>query len=424
MKKFRYTLLFAFAFSLLACEAEIDQYTPQAGDVDFSTYVALGTSLTAGFADNDLYRSAQINSYPNILAGQLSFVGLSGEFRQPLMLDELGFGNRLVLGISAGSLAPVPATGTPDQRNFASIAADGPFHNLGVPGALAAHLLFPGYGTLNPYYGRFASNPAESSIIAEAVALQPSFFSLWVGNNEILGYAVQGGVGTGITPPQEFQAYYSAILQQLVATAKGVVANIPDISSIPFFRTIPYDALALTQTQATMLNAAYAMAPHISFSAGANGFVVEDTAHPAGIRQLQAGELVLLTLPLDRVHNEGWGSSTPIPEQYYLSVDQVNNIQQAVESYNGIITSLAAQFELALVDVNQLLVDGERGIYFDALAFNTEFVTGGVFSLDGVHLSKRGNAIVANAFIEAINLTYRASIPKVAVGQYPGIIFP
>ena len=424
MKNFRYTIFFALVFALFSCEADIEQYAPQAGDADFSTYVALGSSLTAGFADNDVYRQGQINAYPNILATQLAFVGRTGDFKQPLMKDELGFGNRLVLGISAGGLAPVPAPGTPDPGNFSSIAAEGPFHNLGVPGAHTAHLLFPGYGTLNPYYGRFASNPGSSSIIGEALALQPSFFSLWVGNNEVLAYAVQGGVGAGITPVEEFQTFYAALLQQLTPNAKGVLANIPDISSIPFFRTIPYNALALSETQATMLNAAYAMAPHISFAAGPNGFVVVDSSHPAGIRQLQAGELVLLTLPLDRVYNEGWGSQVPIPEQYYLSVGQVANIHQAVNSYNSVISALAVQFDLALVDINQLLQNGETGMYFDALAFNTEFVTGGVFSLDGVHLSPRGNAIVANAFIEAINVKYGASIPKVPVGQFPGIVFP
>jgi hypothetical protein len=53
-----------------------------------------------------------------------------------------------------------------------------------------------------------------------------------------------------------------------------------------------------------------------------------------------------------------------------------------------------------------------------------EFVTGGLFSLDGVHLTGQGYAIIANEFIHAINDTYGASVPTVSVTEYPGVQFP
>ena len=54
-----------------------------AGAVDFTTYVAVGNSLTAGFSDGGLYLEGQQNSYPNLLAQQFKFVG-GGDFAQPL----------------------------------------------------------------------------------------------------------------------------------------------------------------------------------------------------------------------------------------------------------------------------------------------------------------------------------------------------
>jgi len=51
-------------------------------------------------------------------------------------------------------------------------------------------------------------------------------------------------------------------------------------------------------------------------------------------------------------------------------------------------------------------------------------VTGGLFSLDGIHLTGNGNAIVANEIIETINLHFDAALPKAMVNNYTGIIYP
>src|SRR5690606_2197914 len=72
-------------FALIACEPEIDDIpSASKGEADFSTYVALGNSLTAGYADNALYLESQQNSYPAIMAGQFAEVG-GGAFLQPLV---------------------------------------------------------------------------------------------------------------------------------------------------------------------------------------------------------------------------------------------------------------------------------------------------------------------------------------------------
>ncbi len=424
LRKFKYILLFLPIILFSACEAEIDEFQADAGELDLTTFVTIGNSLTAGFADNALYRSGQINSMGNILAGQLMHTGLS-EFNQPLMKDELGLGGRLVLSVVGGSLLPVPMPGEPDPANFENIfESEGPFHNMGVPGAQAEHLLAPGYATMNPYFGRFASSPA-TSVFDDAIAMEPTFFSLWTGSNNILSYALGGGEGLGITPTANFQQAIMFMLSQLTANgAKGVIGNIPGVTVIPFFNTIPYNAIVIEdQIIVDILNNAYSEAPHVVFELGPNPLVVVDEDHPAGFRQLEEGERVLITA-MSGIIEENWGTQVFLPAEYYLSLEQMDVIENAVDSYNNIIDSAADQFNLALVDANTLLKKTQSGIFFDALEFNTEFVTGGAFSLDAVHLSARGNAIVANAFIEAINSKYNANIPKALVSDYPGIIFP
>ncbi len=423
-KKIKHILLLLPVFLFAACEAELDEFQADAGELDLTTFVSLGNSLTAGFADNALYRSGQQNSMGNILAGQLMHAGLS-EFNQPLMKDELGLGGRLVLTVVEGSLFPGPMPGDPDPANFENIfESEGPFHNMGVPGAQAQHLLFPGYATLNPYYGRFASSPS-AAVFEDALALEPTFFSLWIGSNDILAYALGGGEGPGITPTADFQQAYMYMLSQLTAGgAKGVVGNIPGIADIPFFNTISYNVLEIEdQNIVDALNAAYSAAPHVNFELGPNPLVVVDEDHPAGFRQLESGELVLLTA-MQGITEQNWGSQVFMPAEYYLSLEQVSHVGNAVAEYNDIIIAAANEFELAHVDANALMKETKSGIVFDAIEFNTVFVTGGAFSLDAVHLSARGNAIVANEFIAAINGKYNANIPKAVVSDYLGIIFP
>ncbi|MFP4063892.1 MAG: SGNH/GDSL hydrolase family protein [Bacteroidales bacterium] len=421
----KYLLLIFLFWIIPGCEPEIDQPDPHSGEADFTTFTAIGNSLTAGFMDGELFRDGQEHSLANLLAGQLSHVGLTS-FSQPLMKDELGFGNRLILAEADGSLMPVPAPGTPDPANSENIFnAEGPFHNLGVPGAKVQHLLFEGYGTLNPYFGRFAANPASSSVLTDAMALQPTFFSLWAGNNDIIGFATSGGKGEDITSTGEFATFYQMIVSQLTQEgASGVVANIPDITSIPFFTTVPYNALPLVeQAMVDQLNSAYQEAPHISFSLGMNALVAADDSHPAGIRQLEEGEIVLLTA-LTGITQQGWGSQTPLPETHYLSEAQVTEIHEATAAFNQVIRETASTMGLAHVDMHQQLQKAGQGIYIDGIAFDSSFITGGIFSLDGIHLSKRGSAIVANDFIEAINQRFDATIPKVPAGQIEGIAFP
>ncbi len=440
MKNYKILYLFLIAVVLTACKPEIESFTPSAGNADFTKYISLGNSLTAGYLDGDLFMSGQKASYPNLIAGQLKTVG-GGEFLQPLMYDDIGFGKRLVLNLNtirdcfgqpvdgvAPSLGAFPLAmldpKTPDPRNFTNSQELHGSHNLGVPGAKSFHLLAPGYGSMNPYFGRFAAG-AQISVIEQAVSLNPTFFSLWIGNNDILTYALAGGEQDSLTSVQLFSYAYSNLLAALTANgAKGVVANIPDITNIAHFTTIPYNGLALTdEAQVAGLNEGYE-ALGITFQLGPNPFIVSDPGALGGMRQIKSNELILLSLPQDSIRCKGWGSLKPIPAQYFLDEGEIANIKETTQQLNTVIESLATSNNLAFVNANAIFNNIRTGLVYDGARFNAKYITGGVNTLDGIHLTARGNALVANFFIEAINAKYQSQIPLVNVTDYPGIIFP
>src|SRR5690606_29981853 len=135
-------------------------------------------------------------SYPAIMAGQFAEVG-GGAFLQPLVpagngSNATGTSGKLQLKIINGS--PAPEATNPGSGVFTKVS--GSFNNFGVPGAKAGHLLAPGYGSEmgNPFFARFASS-AATTVLQDAIAQNPTFFTLWIGNNDVLGYATSGGAG-------------------------------------------------------------------------------------------------------------------------------------------------------------------------------------------------------------------------------------
>ena len=96
-----------------------------------------------------------------------------------------------------------------------------------------------------------------------------------------------------------------------------------------------------------------------------------------------------------------------------------------VQSYNATIKSIAAAKGLALFDAYTYLNNIKaNGLVVDGVSLNSSYISGGLFSLDGVHLTPRGYAIIANEFIKAINITYNSNIPLANVADYPGLKFP
>lgn len=280
--KFIYLAIIAAGFA--SCEPEFENsvdanYT--SGDADFSSYVAVGNSLTAGYMDGTVYRVGQTYSYPNLLAQQFALVG-GGEFTQPSYaedVDNLGgiqglAGTRLVIDASQGRPENIAGASTITLTPQATA-----YNNMGVPGAKSFHLLAPGYGNVagvalgqaNPYFVRHATSPT-ATVLGDAMSKNPTFFTNWIGANDVLSYATNGGAQSdGVTPANDhnvtgntnpatyggnditnsnvFASVYSTIITTLTSNgAKGVVCTIPSVTSIPYFTTVKWNPLPAEST--------------------------------------------------------------------------------------------------------------------------------------------------------------------------------
>jgi len=444
--KLKFALVISTAVAFTSCKPKLDADTPEKGNMDATRFVSVGGSTTAGFADGALYAEGQENSIGNILATQFQLVG-GGSFLQPLFSSSsVGIGftgkSKSILGYKTDctgttSLSPIPfsAFGGDITALETSVYAS-PFNDMGVPGMTSTEMFLPGFGNpangvgnYNQFFSRMASNPTTSSVLSDAMAANPTFFSLYTGEQDILNYALNGGGSATITPVNGaagsgFDGSITTAVTTLTANgAKGVIGNVPDVTLYPFFNTIPYNGLKLDAATAQLLTNALGQ-QGMSFAEGNNAFVIQDNSLPLGARQIKAGEYILLSIPLDSVKCNKMGSLVPIPEKYILTLEEVANIKAAMNSYNSVISQVASTYGLALADVNTILKSVKTGVVFNGIALNANFVSGGTFSLDGVHLNPIGNAMVSNVFIKAINQTFGSTIPQVDATKYRGVKFP
>ena len=67
----------------------------------------------------------------------------------------------------------------------------------------------------------------------------------------------------------------------------------------------------------------------------------------------------------------------------------------------------------AFVDFNAFLQQASTtGLAFDTYNLTTSLVTGGLVGLDGIHLTGRGYALMANKMLEAIDTTYGSNFTE------------
>jgi lysophospholipase L1-like esterase len=440
MKNFKhYIFIVAGLVWLSACKPTISNtIKPSRGTADFSRYIAVGNSLTAGYADGGLYLAGQQNSYPSIIAQQMQSVG-GGSFAQPLFPADQsnGSGYLKLTGFNPDGtpvLSPVTTSlgirGLINVPGFGNVTLyskyTGEINNYGVPGIKLYNITYPLYGNLNGFYERLlpGDSPTNTTAYLDFITAKPfTFFSNWLGNNDALGYATSGGAGDVLTNKTVFAQLYTLLIGRLTAGgAKGVVATVPDVTTIPYFTTVTTAAvLAGVQKAAPTVKAIYI-----------NALVSGTTYAP---RPATDKDLIVLTFPTSKMGQPvstplgmlpyGLTPYTPIENQYVLDENEVDLTLDYVKSYNATIKSIATAHGLAVFDAYSLLQNIKAYGYVDqGIDLNSNYISGGIFSLDGIHLTPRGYAIVANEYIKAINARYGSSIPLANVANYHGVLFP
>ena len=431
-------------FLAISCKPKFDVTEPSFGDINPSNFVAIGGSSTAGFSDGALNLNGQENSYISILSTQLNLIG-SVRFNQPLVSStgiNLDGNSRLIMGYKTDckgvtSLSPIRESISGDNTILGAniFGSTGTYNNLGTPdiGILDVNKVgfgnsLSGSGNFNPFYSRIASDEINGTVLNDALAQNPTFFTVRLGEQDILNAATNGesnsippasgGVGVG------FDGSLDEILSNLSGSgANGMIASIPNVLNYPFFTTIPYNGLNINIDQANDLNAIFNPIG-ITFQVGENAFTIEDPSTPFNVRKMVPGELILLSVPLDSVKCLGMGSINPIPGEYVLTLGEIDSINNRISEYNSAIYQVASTYGVATVDISSTYNGFNEGTVYNGISLTTEFVSGGTFSLDGLNLTPRGQAIIANEFIKKMNTQFNANVPQADATKYPGIIFP
>lgn len=396
------------------------------GSADFSTYIAVGNSLTSGFADDGLTLEGQKNAYPELIAGQLKAAG-GGAFSGPYFNNNQanGTGFLSLTGFEQDGtpkITRVPAAANRPEGNGLLTKYSGPLNNFGVPGIKLADVNLASYGNLNPFFERMLPGvpPNNNTSYMDFVMAKPfTFFTMWLGNNDILAFATRGGADPNNQPTDKtlFNTFYSQVINTLTRNnAKGAVATIPDVLTTPLFNAV---------TRATLLAKIQQSAPNVRDIYIRTGGNVTRPATDEDYFLLTLASAGVIGVPDNSGLPYGLHPNNPIESKWVLDKDEAQIVKDYTDNYNNSIKTVAATKGLAIFDANALLKTFTgNGRVVDGVTITSAYIRGNLFSLDGIHLTPKGYAIVANGFVQAINEKYGSTLKLIDTKNFRGVKMP
>ncbi len=381
---------------MVACSLDpIRKGSVDTGTVSFARFHVVGNSLTAGFQNGGLVEAFQRVSYGAMIAQAAG----APSFQAPFV-SEPGLPPTLfVSNFNPVTLDTLGGSGTPTNSTYAGI-----YNNLGVPGATLHDILTarPTPGTLFELVLRDSTLFGGSTVAAQAVAAQPTLLLVWIGANDALGSATQG-TDALLTPAAQFESDYRTLMDMFVGAADHVVAaNVPDVASAPFFTAVPPVLVDPATRQPILVGGS--PVPLIGIVQGAPG-----PLPPGTVVTLPAASLIAQGIGVDTTFG---GTGQPLPDAVILDPTELANIRARVDAFNTIIDTVCANRGIPVVDIfsffNRIGTEGAR---VRGETFHVDYLTGGLFGIDGIHPSTLGYWVVAREFIRTINAAFGASIP-------------
>jgi lysophospholipase L1-like esterase len=261
--------------------------------------------------------------------------------------------------------------------------------NLGVSGADVGSFLRDRADTTIDTETDLVLSPRTGSQMEIAEALHGRLVLCWIGSNDALGAvtAFDHLDASQLTPVDQFTADFQEIVARLKAAGSiPVFANIPDVVDIAFLM----DRQDLIK------------------------FLGNDGGLPAG-SYTTVGAMMMVRLGLAN-------ASVFQDPNFVLDPAEVAIIRGRIDTFNTIIRSTAAAAGFAVVDVHAFFraIAAAQPIVF-GVRITSRFL-GGLFSLDGVHPSNFGHAIIAATFIATMNARYGLSLPGFSQAEWMAIV--
>lgn len=378
----------------------------------FQRYVAIGTSISMGWASDGVNQELQEGSWP----AQLARMG-HREITQPYIQSP---------GCPPPLAAPLGAVrrinGEPALADHATLSCAPlvpgvtlPTQNVAIMGAHTADALLTTPATANGVasqrlYSRVL--PPGATQVTAMLAQHPKLVSVELGVNEVLGarsgVALVGPAPLPILAPQLWAPLYRRALDNVEAsTAKHVLlVGLPsDPFLLPGFR-FGSEIAATAQTLLVAFNVA----------------VQSDCATPPGSTNLIFVTLKLTTAILQgvqaRAANLGpvpfscAASPDPTAPDLVLSPAEQATIVGVVTQMNAVIAAEAQARGWAYFTLDALYAAPGVRTPLDVVALMTSPLPFGPFmSLDGVHPNAAGQQLIAEAAARALNRQYELGIP-------------
>ncbi len=358
---------------------------------NFSNVYFLGDSLTAGFQSDSLIDTSQPTGWAPLLAAQVGF-----PIALPLIAPP-GAPNQITLvHLVPLTLGTLPGT-TTGRDNFALQPSD-----VAVPGALTNDVLNT-VPLLNPTAGQQQLNQlvlgypgfgygVELSQAQQAAKANPTTIFLWIGNNDVL-VADETGMPSSMTTLANFTAQYQQLINYLEENTNAhlVIANIPDVTAVPY----------LTPAAEVLEETSLETGAPVTTLSEVLGIVPGDLVNPTGTAEIP---LIL-----------SGQQAGPITDSGVLSAAEQVTVRAQVTAFNQVIAEDAQAAGATLVDINALFAQTTaKGITENGIPGTSAFL-GGVFSLDGIHPTNTGYAVIANKFIDTINASLGKTYAEVNV---------
>ncbi|MCS7074500.1 MAG: SGNH/GDSL hydrolase family protein, partial [Bacteroidia bacterium] len=417
---------------MVSCKPTFQEINFNTGRADLSKVVIIGGQYLSGWQHGAVSITGQQQSISGILARQFQLAG-GGTISQAWLPDGKGIGwNPNVTDavfVSSFQLAQgynckgefgykvLRDTLRNNQINSYFLRTNQAVPQIvAVPLATTAEYFNPLLGNPypqgNPYYHRFASNPGTSTVAGDFQSLNGSFVIAMPGMENIYGFASRGGTGNPLIAATDFRSHIQQLFAPYISRGiKGLLITIPDPSTLPFYTTVPHDGLNLDSAKAEIFNTVWNSYGD-TFHVGNNAFVAErydfDPDDPNSyldgrVFRVTKDEFVLLSIPLDSLRCETLWGVNGIPNRFVLDRKEIQDIRDAIQSYNQIIREFAQSHQWSVFDLHSYYANLKQGKKWNGVDLSSEFVSGGFFSLDGFTPTSRGNALLANEIIRVIN---------------------
>ena len=389
---------------LTACPADEPDTGPK-GRRAFVRYVSIGTSITEGWQSDGVVYSTQVNAWPALLARQAMVEFGTPQIRgpgcNPPLIAPLQFSRRLAGSATTASTQCAPL--------YSGIEL--PQNNVAISGATTAMALNRAavaapVDTRDSLYSRTLA--VGQTQVTAMLAQDPTFVSVELGANEVLGAATSGIVvaGASFVPFAAWEPDYVKVIDSVKKSgARALLVTVPLVASIPSMR------LGSEVWNARSQFAAFNVSVSADCETSTNLVFVAQLA----LRKVAEGRQRAGMTPFPGPATLSCANVPGATPDFILTPADTALLNGVVRQMNVRITELANANGYALLDANEVLgfIVGARAPYSLAAQLSCNIPYGQYISLDGVHPSNQGHILIANAAIEAVNETYGFEIPTI-----------